>query len=125
MATTATGLLEKQRFEDATERRTFSQGKAEILHAGPTTLMLATFEPGWRWSTSVKLIAMTESCQVPHLIYVLSGRMGVRMDDGTAGEFGPGDVGVIPPGHDAWVQGDEPCVTIDVVGGSQYAVSHG
>src|SRR5206468_11925959 len=65
----------------------------------------ATFEPGWKWSESVKPIAGTDSCQVAHTGYQLSGRMVVRMDDGSEHEFRPGDAGIIPPGHDAWVVG--------------------
>jgi hypothetical protein len=55
----------------------------------------------------------TDSCQVGHLIHVTSGRIVVRMDDGSEAEFGPGDVGSIPPGHDAWVVGDESFISID------------
>ena len=72
-----------------------------------------THEPGWRWSECVKPAVGTDSCQVGHLIHVTSGRIVVRMDDGSEAEFGPGDVGSIPPGHDAWVVGDEPFISID------------
>lgn len=78
--------------------------------------MRATFQPGWRWSESVKPIAKAESCQVPHLMIVISGRMGVRMDDGATQEFGPGDARMVLPGHDAWVVGSEPVVVVDVHG---------
>lgn len=81
----------------------------------------ATFEPGWRWSEHVKPIAGTESCEITHLGYVISGRQGVRMDDGTELEFGPGDVVAIPPGHDGWVIGDEACVLLDFAGMAHYA----
>ncbi len=77
---------------------------------------VATFEPGWRWSESIAPIAGTESCTVHHNGYVVSGRMQVRMDDGGESEVGPGDVFVIPPGHDAWVVGDEQCVVYDFAG---------
>ena len=83
--------------------------------------MRAIFEPGWKWSESVKPIAGTDSCQVAHMGYQISGRMKVRMDDGSEQEFGPGDAGVIPPGHDAWVVGDEPVVFIDFQGAALYA----
>ena len=72
------------------------------------------FEPGWRWSTDVKPIAGTQSCELPHFLYVVSGRMRVLMDDGREVELRPGDVASIPPGHDAEVLGDEPCVTVDL-----------
>jgi quercetin dioxygenase-like cupin family protein len=79
------------------------------------------FQPGWRWSEDVKPIAGTQSCQAPHAIYVISGRMGIRMDDGTEGEIGPGDIAMIEPGHDAWVVGDEACVGVDFGGYASYA----
>ena len=81
----------------------------------------ATFKPGWRWSNDVKPIAKTESCQGAHAGYVLSGRMRVVMDDGTEDEFGPGDVMIAAPGHDAWVVGDEACVVVDWQGFADYA----
>ena len=81
----------------------------------------ATFKPGWKWSLHVKPIAQTDSCQAAHLGYYVTGHMHVRMDDGEELEFGPGDFGVIPPGHDAWILGDEPCVVIDWQGFADYA----
>ena len=53
--------------------------------------------------------------------YFVSGRMKVIMDDGEAMEFGPGDFAVMPPGHDAWTVGSEPCVVIDWQGFADYA----
>jgi hypothetical protein len=82
------------------------------------TVGRATFQPGWRWSVDVKPVAETELCQVTHTGYVLSGREVVRMADGTEVELGPGDAFVIGPGHDAWVIGDQPCVTLDFNGTS-------
>lgn len=83
----------------------------------------ATFQPGWRWSDDVKPIAGTDSCQVAHQGFVLAGRMGIRMDDGSEVEVGAGDVFVCPPGHDAWTVGDTDCVVIDFanVMGQEYA----
>jgi len=85
------------------------------------TVMRATFQPGWKWSECVKPTAGTQSCQVAHTIYNISGRMKIIMDDGTEKEIGPGDVADIPPGHNAMVIGDEPCVMIDFSGGKSYA----
>jgi quercetin dioxygenase-like cupin family protein len=93
------------------ETREFvDKGKADIVHLGNVSVGKFVLEPGWRWSEHVKPIAGTESCQVHHIGYVLSGRMKVVMDDGTEAEAGAGDAAVIPPGHDAWIVGDEPCV---------------
>lgn len=113
--------LVKKSFDKADEIRPIAKGRAEIVNLGDLQVMRLTIEPGWRWSDSVKPIAGTDSCQVHHLSYLISGRMGVRMDDGATAEFGPGEVGIVPPGHDAWVIGDEPCVILDFRGGDIYA----
>jgi mannose-6-phosphate isomerase-like protein (cupin superfamily) len=81
----------------------------------------ATFQPGWQWSKHVKPIAKTDSCEAAHMGYFISGRMKIVMDDGEEMEFGPGDFMVAPPGHDAWIVGDEPCVVIDWQGFADYA----
>ncbi len=108
-------------FSRPDEVRTFQKGKIEIVTIGGVTFGKATFEPGWRWSTCVKPIAKTESCQAAHLGYHLSGRMHLVMDNGTEREIGPGEVASIPPGHDAWVVGTEPVVVIDITGAANYA----
>ncbi len=114
--------LEAKSFDSPDEVRPFKdKGEARIVNLGGGTVGLATFEPGWRWSEHVKPIAGTDSCQAPHMGYVLAGRMKIVMDDGSEGEVGPGDVGVIPPGHDAWTVGDEPCVMVDFAGMEHYA----
>jgi quercetin dioxygenase-like cupin family protein len=112
----------KKNFSAPDETRPIKKGKVEVLNLGPDLpVMRVTFEPGWKWSECVKPVAKTESCQVPHLVYVVSGRIAIQMDDGQTVEYGPGDVGLIPPGHDAWVIGNEPCVNIDYQGGALYA----
>ncbi len=96
------------------ETRPFvDKGKAAVVTIGGTTIVRGTYEPGWKWSTHVKPIVKTDSCQAGHTLYTISGRMRLRMDDGTEKEVGPGDACVIAPGHDAWVVGNEPCVAID------------
>ena len=85
---------------------------------GETSIGRTHFEPGEK---CVKPIAKTESCQAPHTHYIISGRMRVKMDDGSEEEFGPGDVGYLPPGHNAWIIGNEPCVAIDFTGMKEYA----
>ena len=113
--------MERKSFDNPEETRSINKGKIEVVKLGEVTAMRVRFEPGWKWSECVKPVAGTESCQVGHLMHVVSGRMVVRMDDGTETEFGPGDVGVIPPGHDAWIVGDEAFVGIDFQGGAVYA----
>jgi hypothetical protein len=106
--------IEVKNFDSPDEVRPFEgRGKADVVQIGGQTVGRGTFEPGWRWSENVKPIAETDSCEVSHLVYVLSGRMRVQMDDGAEGEVGPGNVAAIPPGHDAEVVGDEPCVALD------------
>jgi hypothetical protein len=111
----------KKSFDAPEEVRPIEKGKLEVVDLGGLKAMRATFQPGWRWSECVKPIAGTDSCQVEHLIHVISGRMAVKMDDGSEAEFAPGDVGSIPAGHDAWIIGDEPFVAIDFQGGAIYA----
>ena len=103
------------------ETRPFPKGKIEVVKVGDLTFGKATFEPGWKWSECVKPIAGTTSCQVSHNCYVVSGRMRIRMDDGTETEVGPGDVFVCSPGHDAWIVGKEACVAYDFSGAAIYA----
>ena len=92
-----------------------------ILKVGGAEVGRLVFNPGWRWSTDVKPIAKTSSCEAPHFQYHLSGKLGIRMDDGTEFVAGPGDVTSLPSGHDAWVVGDEPVVVVDWFGASNYA----
>lgn len=99
------------------ERRDFPRGHLELLNMTGLVFGRATFEPGWRWTESLKDIAGTELCEVHHNGYIVQGRMRIRMRDGSEGEVGPGDVFVVPPGHDAWVVGDEPVVAFDFAGG--------
>ena len=106
--------VEVKNFDSPDETRPFEgNGQAEVVNIGGKVVGKATFEPGWKWSDNVKPIAGTDSCQVSHLGYVISGRMKITMDDGTETEIGPGDVMAIPPGHDGEVIGDEPCVSLD------------
>jgi len=104
------------------ETRTLPMTQIEVIDLGTATIMRATFQPGWKWSVCVKPTVGTKSCEVPHINYIISGRMKVVMDDGTEREMGPGDAAVIPPGHDAWVVGNEPCVALDFSGGQIYGV---
>jgi mannose-6-phosphate isomerase-like protein (cupin superfamily) len=96
------------------QKRTYQHGVLHLVTVGGATVARGVYAPGWRWSTDVRPEVGTDSCQVPHTGYVLSGRLGIRMDDGTEMELGPGDGHVVGPGHDAWVVGDEPVVIIDV-----------
>ena len=112
---------EHKSFATPDETREFPHGKAEILGVGGGEVGRLMFEPGWRWSADVQPIAGTPSCEAPHFQYHVSGRLAIRMDDGSEFIAGPGDVTALPSGHDAWVVGDDPVVTIDWFGAGNYA----
>jgi len=103
------------------EVREFPKGKLELFRVSGTVVGRATFEPGWKWSTCIKPIAGTESCQAAHFGYQLSGTMMVQMDDGTQMITKAGDFISIPPGHDGWVIGNVPAVFLDFQGLIDYA----
>jgi mannose-6-phosphate isomerase-like protein (cupin superfamily) len=109
MSTSETRNVEKPH-----ETRPFkAHGHMDVVTLGDFTMGHGVFEPGWRWSEDVKPIAGTDSCQVRHTGYCLSGRMTVQFDDGSELDVGPGDVVRIEPGHDAWTVGDQACVLLD------------
>jgi hypothetical protein len=99
------------------EVRKFDHGKIELLDIAGTTVARFELQKGWKWSNDIKPVVKTEWCEAPHLQYVISGRLRVRMKDGTEFEAGAGDVASVPPGHDAWVVGDETMKGIEFVGG--------
>jgi hypothetical protein len=113
--------MEKRALSAPDEKRSFDKGQLELVTLAGVTFGHATLQPGWKWSTCVKPIVNAESCEVSHLQYNVSGRLRVRMDDGSEDEFGPREVSLLPPGHDAWVMGDEPVVVIDISGMAEYA----
>jgi hypothetical protein len=111
---------ERKSFAKPDEVRTFPRGKAELLKIGGGEVGRLVFEPGWRWSKDLKPVVKTESCEAPHFQFHVSGRLGIKMDDGTEFVAEPGDVTALPMGHDAWVVGDEPVVVVDWWGASNY-----
>ena len=108
-------------FSKPEEVRKFEKGSVEVVTLGDARIGRATFEPGWRWSTCVKPLAKTNSCQAAHLGYQVSGTMRIRMDDGTEWESKAGEVVSVPAGHDAWVVGQESVVFVDFQGAPNYA----
>ncbi|HEX2695803.1 MAG TPA: cupin domain-containing protein [Acidobacteriota bacterium] len=113
---------EDKNFGKADEVRVFPKGKLELITIGGATIGRTTLEPGWRWSTSVQPIAKTKSCEAPHFQYHVAGTLKVVMDDGTEFVRKPGDVSVLPSGHDAWVVGNENVVIVDFQGMKDYAM---
>ena len=112
---------EHKSFGKPDETRDFPNGVAEILRVGDSDIGRLVLQPGWRWSNDVKPIAGTHTCEAPHFQYHVSGRLGIRMDDGSEFIAGPGDITSLPKGHDAWVVGNEPVVVVDWYGASNYA----
>lgn len=118
--------LEGKGFDSPDEVREFkAHGRVELVELASGPVGKGTFEPGWKWSEDVKPLAGTDSCQVAHVGYVISGRMTVRMDDGSEHEYVPGEAFSMPPGHDAWTEGDEPCILVDFGGLKGYAQQAG
>lgn len=103
------------------EIREFPLGKLELVTVNGAMIGRAIFQPGWKWSTSVQPLAKTKSCEAPHFQYHVSGTLMVKMDDGTVLECKPGDISLLPLGHDAWVVGDEPAVVVDFQGMLDYS----
>ena len=102
------------------ETRTPALTRSEVVTVGGYTLSRTTLEPGWRWSDCIKPVAGTESCQLSHVGYAISGRLSVSTPTGTL-EIGPGDFYSIPPDHDASVAGDQPFVGIELVSAAEFA----
>jgi len=117
------GKAEVKRLGTPDEVREFPKGRLELVKIGGATVGRATFEPGWRWSTSLQPLVKTRSCVAPHFQYHVSGILHIVMDDGTELDCGPGDVSLLPSGHDAWVVGNVPAVVVDFQGMLDYAKS--
>lgn len=110
-----------KRFEKPDEVRTFEKGRFELVKLGGMTIGRATYEPGWKWSVHVGSATGAKSCKVEHIGMVLSGCATAAMDDGRVIEMKAGDVFYIAPGHDSWVVGDEPYVSLHFLGADEYA----
>jgi quercetin dioxygenase-like cupin family protein len=121
---TSTSKVQKKNLGSPDETLTFEKEKIEIVNFGNVTVARVTFDPGWSWEKHVKPRVNTKSCEVPHTTLIMSGRIKTIMDDGTEAEGGPGDVAIIPPGHNSWVVGDEPCVGIDFTGAEDWVKVH-
>lgn len=110
------GVVRRKSFDHPDEQRRFPNGIGVLVNLGSIEVGRAVLKPGWRWSNDVKPAVGTASCEMHHLHVVISGRLGIETDAGETHEFEPNDVVDIPPGHDAWVVGDEPVVLLDFSG---------
>ena len=113
--------LQRRRFSQPDEVRPIPNGSIDVVSLDDRVVGRMTYQPGWRWSKDVKPIAGTQTCQFHHVGVVITGRLRVEMTDGVELEIGPGDVFEIPPGHDAWVVGDDPWVSVDFEAMRTYA----
>jgi quercetin dioxygenase-like cupin family protein len=113
--------FETKSHDSPDEVRTPSKTRVEIVRLAGFTLGRFTFQPGWRWSECIRPVVKTDSCQNSHLGYVVSGRITVALADGSKKTLGAGQSYSIPPGHDAWVEGNEPFVGLEIISAEQYA----
>ena len=110
-----------KRFEQPDEVRVFEKGRFELVKIGGMTIGRASYEPGWKWSVHVGAATGAKSCQVEHIGLVVAGKATAAMDDGRVIEMKAGDLFYVPPGHDSWVVGDEPYVSLHFLGAETYA----
>ena len=115
------GDVEIRRFESGDGIRTFEHGTFELVALGGMTIGRASYEPGWVWSKHVGAATGQALCEVEHVGLVVWGRAGGKMRDGTEYELRPGDLFFVAPGHDSWVIGDEPYVSLHFLGATDYA----
>lgn len=113
-----------KRFEEPHEVREFQNGRFELVRIGGMTIGRATYQPGWKWSVNVGRQLGETSCEVEHVGMVVSGRATAAMDDGSIVEMKAGDLFYIAAGHDSWVVGDEPYVSLHFLGADHYATSN-
>jgi hypothetical protein len=113
--------IEARDFSSPDETRTPDKTTVELVNLAGGQIGRYTFQPGWRWSECIKPVVGTETCEVEHVGYAVSGRLHVEHTDGTKDDVSPGSVYRIAPGHDAWVVGDEPAVFVEFQGAAHYA----
>ena len=119
-----TGDVILKRFEKPDETRVFEKGKFELVQIGGMTIGRATYEPGWKWSEHVGKAMGATSCYVEHVGMVVSGCATAAMDDGSVIEMHAGELFYIPPGHDSWVVGNDPYVSLHFMGADDHAREH-
>ena len=116
-----------KRFDQPDEVREFDKGRFEVVHLGGMSIGRASYEPGWKWSEHVGKPLGQRYCQVEHVGMVISGCATAAMADGRVFEMRAGNLFYIPPGppgHDSWVVGDEPYVSLHFLGAGDYAAAH-
>lgn len=107
--------IQRKNFNTPDKTIPTDNGKIEVLSIGNIKIKRFILNPGWNWSRDIKIADKSETCQSTHLYIHIEGRLKVKMNDGTEEKFGPGDVSLIPPGHDGFVVGNEPAEIIEIV----------
>jgi class 3 adenylate cyclase len=115
--------LQRKTFAKPDRTRSLGSGRLELVDLDEAAIGWVTLPPGWRWSTDVRPAVQTTSCLTRHVAYAIEGVLHVAMDDGTELDIRAGDVHEIPPGHDAWVVGDDPYVSIEWASSGLYGQS--
>jgi hypothetical protein len=105
---------EIKKMSESKDIREMDRARIEAVNIGGMKIARYAAKKGWSWSSDIKPIVKTEWCEASHLQYQISGRMHFKLKDGTEFDVGPGDVYSVPPGHDAWVVGDEPAVGLEL-----------
>ena len=113
-------MMQKKNLDSDAEVDVHGKIKKETATLDTVSVTRVTFDVGARWSEDLKDYAGTETCLLPHVALVQSGRIKIVMDDGSEEVFGPNDVMMLPPGHDAWTVGEEPCVFVEFSEGIDY-----
>lgn len=113
--------FESKSHDEPDERRTPPHARIEQVTVAGHTIGRFTFEPGWRWSTDIKPIMGTDRCELSHLGFCVSGHLKVELKDGSTKDISAGHSYSIPPGHDAWVEGDKHFVGLELISSEQYA----
>lgn len=110
-----------KRFDEPDELISHPRLVGQVLLLGETYVGRYIHQPGWRWSEDMKPLVGTPSCQFHHRGIALSGRAQVLTDDGALRTLVAGEAFDIPPGHDAWVLGDEPFISVEFAGAREWA----
>lgn len=121
MAKVSVNRLQVKSLSSPDEVRTPDKTRVEVVNLEGFSIGRFNLAPGWRWSECIKPVVKTDQCQVSHVGYAVSGSITVRMGDGTEKTVTAGDSYAIPPGHDAWVDGGQPFVGIEVLSADVYA----
>ena len=121
MAATSVSRFETKSHDTPDERRSPPKTTVDVVRLEGFTLGRFTMAPGWRWSECVKPVVKTHKCEVSHVGYCVSGRITVELADGSKKQIEPGSSYTIPPGHDAWVEGNESFVAIEVMSAEIFA----